>query len=166
MRSPFASSRATAGILLWLLACTAQAYQVLEGRVVKVADGDTITVLSSAHEQQRIRLAEIDAPEKSQAFGQRSKQSLSDLVFAKTVRVEVVDTDRYGRFVGQVFVGAEHVNHAQVRRGMAWAYRRYLKDPAVLALEEEARAARRGLWADPAPTPPWEFRHAARNSRE
>lgn len=140
----------------------AHAGSAIEGRVVGVADGDTITVLTGGRESIRVRLAEIDAPEKSQAFGQRSKQSLSDLVFGKTVRVEQQDVDRYGRVVGRVFVGGTDVNAEQVRQGMAWVYRQYLRDTTLLNVEQEARAARRGLWSDLNPMPPWEYRHGGR----
>lgn len=130
----------------------------LQGKVVGVLDGDTIEVLDAAKKPRRIRLAEIDAPEKAQAFGQRSKQALSDLCFAKQARVRIVDQDRYGRAVGRVFCEGQDANLSQVRQGMAWAYERYAKDPAILAAEREARAARRGLWADPNPVPPWQWR--------
>ena len=133
------------------------------GRVVSVADGDTLTVLTSRHDQIRVRLAEIDAPEKSQAFGQRSKQSLSALCFGKEADVETVDTDRYGRTVGKVTCNGVNANLEQVRSGNAWAYRKYLRDQGVVAAEDEARAAGRGLWSERSPTPPWEFRKAARN---
>jgi len=157
----FRSFRLALCLVLSLCAAAFQAHagSVFEGRVVGVADGDTITVLTDGRESIRIRLAEIDAPEKSQAFGQRSKQSLSDMVFGKTVRVEQQDVDRYGRVVGRVFVGGTDVNAEQVRQGMAWVYRQYLRDATLLKVEQEARTARRGLWSDPHPMPPWEYRH-------
>jgi endonuclease YncB( thermonuclease family) len=94
-------------------------------------------------------VVEIDAPEKSQAYGQRSKQSLSDLVFGRQVRVEQQDRDRYGRVVGRVYVGDLDVNAEQVKRGMAWVYRKYAHDRTLFALEHEAKNAKHGLWADP-----------------
>ncbi len=144
----------------------AHAGSAIEGKVVGVSDGDTITVLTDGRESIRIRLAEIDAPEKSQAFGQRSKQSLSEMVFGKTVRVEQQDVDRYGRVVGRVFVGGTDVSAEQVRQGMAWVYRQYLRDTTLLTVEQEARAARRGLWSDPHPVPPWEYRHGGHGKSE
>ncbi len=149
-------------LLFCAFAFHAHAGSAFEGRVVGVADGDTITVLTDGRESIRIRLAEIDAPEKSQAFGQRSKQSLSDMVFGKTVRVEQQDVDRYGRVVGRVFVGGTDVNAEQVRQGMAWVYRQYLRDTTLLNVEQEARTARRGLWSDLNPMPPWEYRHGGK----
>lgn len=162
--SVFRSLRFALCLALFLCAVVFQAHagSVYEGRVVGVSDGDTITVLTEGHKQIKVRLAEIDAPEKAQAFGQRSKQALSDLVFGKTVRVEQQDMDRYRRVVGRVFIGATDVNAEQVRQGMAWVYRQYLRDRTLLTVEKEAREARRGLWSDPHPVPPWEYRHGGR----
>jgi micrococcal nuclease len=105
--------------LILIIALPVSANPVYEGKVVGISDGDTITVLVGGHQPLKVRLAEIDAPEKSQAFGQRAKQSLSDLVFGKQVRVEQQDRDRYGRVVGKAYVGSLDVNAEQVRRGMA-----------------------------------------------
>jgi micrococcal nuclease len=144
-----------AGIFLWSVAC-AQTYAstTYEGKVIGVSDGDTVTVLMSRH-QIRVRLAEIDAPEKRQPFGERSKQSLSDLVYGKQVKVNQEDRDHYGRVVGRVYAGGLDVNAEQLKRGMAWVYRQYNRDKSLLALKQEARGAKRGLWTDPNPTPPW-----------
>ncbi len=128
------------------------------GRVVGVSDGDTITVLHN-DKGERIRLHGIDCPEKRQAFGNRAKQFTSNLVFAKTVTVQAVDRDRYGRTGGVVLLpDGRSLNHELVRAGLAWMYRRYTNDQSLSDLEEEARVARRGLWADPHPVPPWEWR--------
>lgn len=124
-----------------------------------MADGDTITVLVNEHEQVKVRLAEIDAPEKSQAFGNRSKQALSALVFGKAVLVVDQGQDRYRRTVGRVYQDKVDVNSEQIRQGMAWVYRKYSKDKSLLPIEAEAKAEKRGLWADPEPVPPWEWRH-------
>lgn len=154
---------------------------LLLGLVVGISDGDTLTVLTPEKQEVRVRLAEIDAPEKRQAFGQRSKQSLSDLCYQKQAKLQVVDTDRYGRAVARVkcgvttrchlvvspssvACGGTDANAAQVQAGMAWAYTRYLEPGSAMpALQDEARTARRGLWADPSPVPPWEFRKARRS---
>lgn len=130
----------------------------IEGRVVGVADGDTATLLTPEKQQIKIRLAQIDAPEKAQPFGQRSKQSLSELIFGEEVRVKVETTDRYGRTVGRIFLDNLDINLEQVRRGMAWAYRHYLADRSFLDAEQIARSAKRGIWGEPNPVPPWEFR--------
>jgi endonuclease YncB( thermonuclease family) len=138
----------------------------IEGQVVGVSDGDTITILDVQRQQYKIRLAGIDAPEKRQDFGNRSKQSLSDLVYRRQATVETNKTDRFGRWVAKVLVGGEDVNLEQVRRGMAWHYKAYEREQApadrqaYAAAEDAARASGMGLWAMPSPTPPWEFRRA------
>jgi hypothetical protein len=109
--------------------------------------------------QTKVRLAEIDAPEKRQPFGERSKQSLSDLAYGKRVKVNQHDRNRYGRVIGRVYIESLDVNAEQIKRGMAWIYRKYDRDRSLLALEHEARGAKRGLWTDPNPIPPWEYQH-------
>ncbi|MCX8050118.1 MAG: thermonuclease family protein, partial [Methylohalobius sp.] len=148
--------------LLWVSPTLGAA--ILTGRVVGVSDGDTITLLDAQRRQHRIRLHQIDAPERRQDFGERSRQSLAELVFGKEVVVEVVTTDRYGREVGKVKVDGTDANLEQVKRGLAWVYRQYAEDPAYFAAEEEARAAKRGLWLQPNPIPPWEFRHGKKGT--
>ena len=131
---------------------------VILGLVVAIADGDTLTVLSSDFQRVKVRLAEIDAPEKRQPFGTRSRQSLAALCHEKRAEVHVADVDRYKRIVGRVHCEGVDANAAQVRRGMAWVYERYATDAALPELQDEARTAKRGLWVDPAPVPPWEWR--------
>ena len=128
------------------------------GEVVGVTDGDTIKVIKDG-KAVRVRLYGIDCPEKNQAFGTKAKQFASELVFRKTVTVQVMDTDRYGRLVGVVWVGESNFNHELVKAGLAWWYKRYAKTDRKLELyETQARINKRGLWSDPDPTPPWEFR--------
>lgn len=147
---------------LMLLAFQSAAADTLPGRVVGIADGDTLTVLVE-RQQIKVRLAEIDAPEKAQAFGNRSKQSLSDLCFNKTARLDDKGKDRYGRTVARVYCDGADANTEQVRRGMAWVYERYApKNSPLYGAQAEARAARRGLWADNEPVPPWEWRRGKR----
>lgn len=129
----------------------------LAGPVIAILDGDTIDVLID-RQPVRVRLAQIDAPEKRQAFGTRSRQALSALVFRQSVTVADAGRDRYGRVLGTVYVSGFNVNAEMVRQGMAWVYRQYATDRSLFALEDEARAGRRGLWADPLPVPPWQFR--------
>lgn len=130
----------------------------LEGKVVGVHDGDTITVLDAQKTQHKIRLAQIDAPEISQAWGKNSKKALSDLVYGKIVYVEVESTDHYGREVGTIFVDDIDVNKKQVATGNAWVYLRYFYDNDLLKLERQARNNRLGLWSSGDATPPWEYR--------
>ena len=134
------------------------------GRVVGVTDGDTITVLDEQNQQHRVRLAEIDAPERGQPWGDRSKQALSVLVFGKSVSVQQTDTDRYGRVVARVFSDGDNINRAMVRDGHAWAYRQYLTDETLIATEARARRERAGLWSmsDAQTVAPWLWRRGER----
>lgn len=136
------------------------------GRVVRIKDGDTIAVLNDRNQEISVRMHQIDAPEKRQAFGQRSKQSLSDLVYGKVVSVEMTGDKSYERPVGTIFVNGVDINKEQVRRGMAWASTKYVKDPSLFTLEKDARQQRIGLWVDPNPIPPWEFRWEAKQARQ
>lgn len=112
----------------------------------------------------KIRLAEIDAPESHQDYGQRAKQALGNLVFGRQVSVDDGGKDRYGRTLGRVYLGQLDVNAEMVRTGYAWVYVKYARDRSLFALEDEARAARRGLWAGRESVPPWEWRKAKRLS--
>jgi len=146
--------------------------QTLTGRVVRIADGDTVTVLDATNTQHRIRLQGIDAPESHQAFGTQSKKSLSDMIFDKDVTVIYDKTDQYGRLVGKILLSGKDVNLEQVKAGMAWHYKEYereqsLEDRELYArAEDEARNARRGLWVDANPTEPGEFRRNEKRERE
>lgn len=129
--------------------------------VVGISDGDTLTARCGqpgAYEQVKVRLAEIDAPEKKQPFGERSRQNLASLCFQKSAEIRQSAKDRYGRTVARVTCAGQDANAAQVGAGLAWAYTKYLTDPAISQLEQRARAAHRGLWADTEPVAPWEWR--------
>lgn len=146
------------GLLLALVGPLAAAEY--SGKVIAVSDGDTLTILTAEKQQVKVRLGEIDTPESGQPYGARAKQALSDLVFGKVVRLVVQDTDRYGRTVGRVFVGATDVNAELVKQGVAWVYRQYAKDQSLYRLEEQAKLAKRGLWALPEAQrcQPWDWR--------
>lgn len=137
---------------------------VLSGRVVGITDGDTLTLLDAQNVQHVIRLAEIDAPERGQPWGNRSRETLSSLVHGKTVSVQQTDTDRWGRVVGRVFVDGDDVNRAMIEQGAAWAYRAYLTDQTLIAVEERARQQGRGLWSmsDAQTVAPWLWRRGER----
>jgi endonuclease YncB( thermonuclease family) len=134
--------------------------QTWEGTTVRVVDGDTIAVLTPERVQVRVRLAQVDAPERDQPYSNRSRQLLSGLVLQKQVRCEVEDTDRHGRVVARVYAGDVDVGAELVRQGAAWVYRKYAHDPALYEVEEQARREGRGLWGLPQAdrTPPWEWR--------
>jgi endonuclease YncB( thermonuclease family) len=146
-------------VLLALQVSTAPASEY-PAKVIGISDGDTLAVLRGDKTSVKVRLHGIDAPETGQDYGSRSKQSASELTFGKTVTIQPRDVDRYGRTVAVVILpDGRSLNEAQVRHGMAWWYRRYAPaDPTLEAAENEARTARRGLWADPRPIPPWEWR--------
>jgi micrococcal nuclease len=131
----------------------------LKGKVVSIQDGDTITILKGS-EQIRIRLSGIDCPEKKQAYGNVAKRFTSSLVFGKTVYVKYTGKDRYNRVLGTVFTkNGTNLNKELLKEGLAWHYKQYDSNPELARLENQARKARVGLWADSDPTPPWEFRH-------
>ena len=156
----------TLGLLIGL-SLTAFA-DTLIGKFVKVADGDTITVLDSTNTQHRIRLQGIDAPERKQAFGKASRKHLASLVAGKEVTVKWDKRDRYGRIVGFVFVDGKDINLVQIKAGMAWFYRYYQREltPEDRRLyadaENKARNERLGLWRENNPIPPWEHRRLYR----
>lgn len=140
--------------------------QTITGRVISIADGDTIAIVTPEKKQVKIRLGEIDAPERSQDFGERSKQSLSELIYGKDVQVTVESTDQYGRSIGKISFNGQDVNLEQIRRGMAWFYVQYGRDPAYRQAEKQARSQRVGLWGDANPTPPWEYRRAKKSGSD
>ena len=146
--------------------------QTLTGCVVSIADGDTITLLDASNTQHRIRLAGIDAPESHQAFGEQSKQSLSELIYGKEVIVTYQKTDQYGRLVGKTLLDGKDINLEQVKAGMAWHYKFYEDEQTpedrdlYTRAESEARAARRGLWQDPNPVEPYQFRREEKRERQ
>jgi endonuclease YncB( thermonuclease family) len=154
--------------LALLFAAPSRAEPFLEGRVVRVFDGDTIELLLLGDELRRVRLAGIDTPERGQPWANRAKQALSARVGGKQVRVNEVAIDRYGRTVGEVYADDVCVGCELVREGHAWVYRRFSDDPVLLRLEAEAREAGRGLWGLPEAerSPPWEWRETERSAHE
>ncbi len=152
-------------LLLFILTATPALSQVITGKVVSIADGDTITVLDSSKTQHKIRLYGIDTPEKGQAFGNSAKKYTASLTAGKTVKVIAYDIDRYGRTVGVVMVNGTNVNQSLLEAGYAWQYRKYCKESFCdnwLQLESNARVSMRGLWADD-PVAPWDWRKDKRS---
>ncbi len=143
--------------LVWLYGCRL----VVAAPVIGIADGDTLTVLEYKRPV-KIRLANIDAPEKRQPYGMKSKKSLSDLCWGTDVTYKIQAIDRYKRVVAVVYCNGVEANRHQVKSGMAWVYTRYNKDPLLPAFEEKARLEGLGLWADRNPIPPWSFRKKGR----
>lgn len=133
--------------------------ETVVGKCVGVTDGDTATVLVDGNRQVKVRFHGIDAPESSQDFGQRAKQKLSDLIYGKEVKVDILETDKYGRSVGKVYVGHTYTNYEMVKSGLAWHYKQYAKNDAELAFaESQAKSGKIGLWSHANPTPPWNWR--------
>lgn len=151
-------------IALVVMLAANPASAAISGRITAVHDGDTVTLLTDEKQQIKVRLAEIDAPELKQPYGQKSKQGLSALCFDKPASIEPVTKDRYGRTVARVTCAGVPANKEMVRAGAAWVYRKYSDSPELLKLEEEARAAHRGLWGlqPDQITPPWEWRKSKR----
>ncbi len=139
--------------------------QTFTGRVVSVHDGDTLTVLDASSVQHKVRLHGIDAPETKQAFGTKSRDRLAEIAKGKPVKVIAGERDKYGRTLGRIEVEGQDVNRQMVADGLAWHYKRYSKAEDLAAAEREARAARRGLWADKAPVPPWDWRATDKGRR-
>ena len=141
----------------------------LVGKVIKVSDGDTVTVLDSNNQKHKIRLKGIDAPETQQAFGDTSTQSLAELVYDKEVLVTWDKKDKYYRILGKVIVDGKDANYIQLKKGLAWYYKQYEKDLSdddkqrYSEAEVLARNYGAGLWADSSSIPPWEFRHKGKN---
>lgn len=139
----------------------------ITGHVVGITDGDTITVFTSIDGAIKVRLASIDAPEKYQAFGTRAREVIAALCFDKPAEIEATGHDRNGRTVGAVRCAGIDVGEELVRRGFAWVFPRYApKESPLYSIEREAREERRGLWSDPAPTPPWEWRRKEREIKK
>jgi len=150
--------------LVFLALCGSCSGQTWTGRCVGVADGDTIRVMH-AGKAEKIRLYGIDCPERTQDFGTRARQFTSGMVFEKTVTVQPVDRDRYGRTVAWVSLEGKSVNRALLEAGLAWWYRQHAaKDRDLERLEQTARKQRIGLWSQPKPIPPWKFRREERKN--
>lgn len=146
-------------LLIASLCCVALSVQAetFNAKVIAVMDGDTVMVLHDGHKV-KVRMANIDAPEKDQTFGQQARDSLLEMVGKKQVQVDSQAVDQYGRVVGLITVDGRNVNREQVRRGMAWEYSHYHTDKTYIALQSEAQQSRRGLWTQTNPQAPWQWR--------
>ena len=162
--------KALAAVIAVLIPAYCAAADSLSGRIVSVADGDTVTLLDANLRQHKIRLAGIDAPERRQPFGNRSRLHLGALVFGRQVTAECPKKDRYKRAVCRLEVEGVDANLAQIEAGMAWHYKAYSREqsPAdrwrYAKAEDRAREARQGLWTDRAPVAPWDFRKARKTT--
>ena len=132
------------------------------GQVTKVVDGDTLTLITESGEKHRVRLARIDAPERSQKHGPAATGYLKDKVDSQTVTVKAEKTDRYNRLIGEVFVGKQNINEQLVRNGLAWQYTQYDQSSELAELQQAAQNDQLGIWQTQDPTPPWVYRKAKR----
>jgi endonuclease YncB( thermonuclease family) len=145
---------------------------IITGKVIGISDGDTITILNDKQEQIKIRLIGIDCPEKTQAFGNRAKITLSNKVFSQNVKVETRDKDKYGRTLGIVKVGDEDINEYMISQGLAWHFKKYANTQPLEEANRYAKAQelasqnKRGLWIQDSPMPPWEFRDEQKKSQK
>lgn len=153
--------------LIAIAALPALAAQI-EGKVVRVSDGDTIEVLDQNNRSQRVRFLGIDSPELKQDYGRAARKNLSDKIAGKKVTVNFDERDRYGRILGTVYLGEDNINLSQIEDGYAWYYRYYARDVrpslrrAYDRAETQAKKARLGLWLQKDPTPPWDWRRENR----
>lgn len=138
--------------------------EILTGKVVRVSDGDTVVILTESNTQVKIRLEGIDCPELDQDYGQRAKQATSQMCAGKEVKVIKSGEDRYGRTLGNVYVGEVCVNKELLKMGLAWHYKKYNQDAELAKLEREAKASKVGLWSMANPVAPWDYRAIHRNN--
>jgi endonuclease YncB( thermonuclease family) len=149
---------AVSKIILSSIICLSLNANSTFGKIVGVSDGDTLTLLDSSKTQHKIRLAQIDAPEKSQDFGSVSKKNLSDICFGKSAVANIETIDKYGRLVAVVFCDGIEANLEQTKSGNAWVYTQYAKDKKYFEAQISAKESKLGLWIQDNPTPPWEYR--------
>jgi len=148
--------------LVFLFVAGTASAETLLGEVVGITDGDTLTLLVN-RTQHKIRLGEIDTPERGQDWGTRATQALSEKVFREEVRGVVTDVDRYDRLIGKIWLDDRDINREMVREGHAWVYRRYLDDQSLITDEAAAKSEGIGLWSIANPVPPWDWRRGARS---
>jgi endonuclease YncB( thermonuclease family) len=152
-------------LMLITLLPYALAAQDFSGIAYRIMDGDSLWVRTPQGREIEVRLAEIDAPERDQPYANAARDALNELVYGKKVEVRFSDTDNYGRIVARLYVGSVDVSTEMLRRGLAWVYLQYARDPSLAAVEDAARAARRGLWgAAESPIAPWEWRRNRRSA--
>ncbi len=133
--------------------------QNISGKVVAITDGDTFKLLTKDSTLVIVRIANIDSPEKKQPYSQRAKQFVSDAIFGKVVVIKELKKDRYKRSVATVIYDKNlNLSEELLKQGLAWHYKQYSKDPMLQSLEDQAKIKKIGLWQDPKPIPPWEWR--------
>jgi endonuclease YncB( thermonuclease family) len=152
--------RIIVSLFIALIAVSAAYAQRFPVKVIGVSDGDTFTVINRDNLQLKIRVYGIDAPEKNQAYGNKSKQALSALIFGKNIEIDVQSQEKWGRYVAKVYTpDGQDVALLMLQSGMAWHYTRFDQTPSYAKAQETAKKAGKGLWADKSPVAPWDFRH-------
>ena len=152
-------------ITLFFLLLSAGVYSQLEGKVVKVKDGDTIVILDENNKQHTIRVADIDCPEKNQPFGKKAKWFVSDQIYLKTVKIDVKSKDRYGRTIGLVLYQNKNLSGELLKVGLAWHYKKYSNNNYFSRLEKTAKQNKKGLWIDKNAVAPWNWRKYKKRKR-
>ena len=153
--------------LILLLGAQLYAQDLINGKVVAITDGDTFKLLTKDSTLIRVRVANIDCPERKQPFSKRAKQFTSDAIFGEQVKVEEIKKDRYGRTIAYVYYkGDKNLSKELLKAGFAWHYVKYSNDTSLQVLEDKARLSKLGLWADPNTIAPWEWRRKKKSSKK
>lgn len=154
-----------AKILFVLLFCSAILFAQTKGKVIKISDGDTITVLLEGNIQKKLRLAEVDCPESGQPFGKNAKDFTSQEVFGKDISFVETDIDRYGRMIAKVYYdNNKYLSEELIKAGLGWWYYQFSESKELGTLQNEAKIKKLGLWSDVNAVSPWVFRKQKRNS--
>lgn len=152
--------------LLLILLINVSFAQVITGKVVRVKDGDTIVILDSKNKQHTIRVAAIDCPEKSQPYGKEAKWFVSDEIYRKSVEVDVLKKDRYGRSIANIFYSGKNLSVELLKKGYAWHYKKFSKNRFFQSLEDKSRKNKKGLFKQSNPIEPWEYRRKKRKPKK
>lgn len=150
--------------ILFLLVSVELGAQV-SAQVIRIKDGDTVVVLLAGNIQKTLRLAEVDCPEKSQAFGKNAKQFTSEQVFGKQINFIATDTDRYGRTIAKIYYDQKYLSAEIIKAGFGWWYYKYSNDKSLGKLQKQAQSQKIGLWQDAAAMAPWDYRRAKKSGR-
>ena len=145
-------------ILLFLLLSSCLNALELKGKVIAVSDGDTIKLLTQDKVTHKIRLLDIDAPEKKQPFGNKSRDNLASYIAGEIITVKYKSKDKYGRILGTIYFENLDINLQQIKNGYAWVYKQYSKNQTYYKEEQKAKELKKGLWIEKNAIAPWEFR--------
>lgn len=150
-------------IIIFLLYSNGYSQTILSAKVIGIKDGDTVEVIDKQNNTVTLRLAEVDCPEKKQPFGTKAKQFTSDLVYLKTIKYIVTNKDRYGRYIAKIYFKNKYLSAEIIKKGMGWQYKKYSTSKELAKFEQQARSKKIGLWIDPNPIYPSEWRKAKKS---